>query len=133
MIRVRITAKGEPDVPELTRAFEYSAADEEIFFGSAALIEERLRRGMNVNVNEALVLYCSHVVKSIRAGKQDGIIQDEAARILSPSQVMIGVPETLRLLTFEAKIDNEPARNITLKHPISKSGVLLADLGASET
>ena len=71
MISVRATIKGEPDVPAFTKFFEYGSADEEIFFSSSAMVEERLRCGMRLNANEALALFCSHVVKSIRNGKQE--------------------------------------------------------------
>lgn len=126
MIRVRITAKGEPDVLSFTRVFEYGTDDEEIFFSSVAMIEEKLRCGMKVNVNEALVLYCSHVAKSIRRGIQDSAIVEGAAKVLSPQNVFIGVPESLHEIKLEARIDGSPARSIVLKDPISAAGCLVA-------
>jgi urease gamma subunit len=118
MITVRATIKGEPDMPAFTKFFEYGSGDEELFFSSAAMVEEKLRCRMKLNANEALVLYCAYLVKSIRSGKHDESIQYGAARILDAKNAMIGVPETLRSITFEAKIDNWPARNIVLKEPI---------------
>ncbi|MGI0037739.1 MAG: urease subunit gamma [Nitrososphaera sp.] len=126
MIIVRATIKGEPDVPAITKFFEYGSADEEIFFSSAAMVEEKLRCEMKLNANEALVLFCSYVVKSIRAGKKESSIQNDGAKILSAGNTMIGVPETLRSITFEARIDNLPARKIILKEPVSASKSLLA-------
>lgn len=115
MIQVKATVRGEPDVPAFIKVFDY---DEEIFFSSADMVGEKIQRGMKVNANEALMAYCAHIVKSIRAGKRDSNIQDEACKILSVDQVMIGVPETLRAITFEAAIDSRPARKIVLKQPI---------------
>ena len=126
MISVRVMMMGEPDVPAFTKLFEYGSADEEIFFSSSAMVEEKLRCGMKLNANEALVLLCSFVVKSIRAGKQDASIQNDVAKILSASNTLIGVAETLRLIAFEVRIDSKPARKIVLKEPVSASKSLLA-------
>jgi len=115
MIHVKATVRGEPDAPAFTRVFDY---DEEIFLSSAKVIEEKVQRDMKINTGEALIAYCAHVVRSIRTGKQDSNIQDEARKILSVDKVMIGVPETLRVITFEAVIDSRPARKIVLKQPI---------------
>ena len=124
MIRVKATVRGEPDVPAFTRVFDY---DEEIFFSSASMIEEKIQQNMRINANEALIAYCAYVVKSIRAGRQDSNIQDGARKILSADKVMIGVPETLRLITFEATVDSKPARKIVLKQPITASKYTLVD------
>lgn len=115
MIHVKATVRGEPDMPAFTRIFDY---DEEIFLSSAKMIEDKVQRNMKINAGEALIAYCAHVVRSIRAGKKDGNIQDEARKILSIEKVMIGVPETLRVITFEATIDSRPARKIMLEQPI---------------
>jgi urease gamma subunit len=123
MIRVKAIFKGEPDVPAFTRIFD---SDGEFFFSSASMIEEKIRRHMKINANEAVVTYCSYVVKSVRAGKQDGEIKRGAAKILSADSVMIGVPETLQEITFEM-IDGKVARRITVKHPIPASGYIMAE------
>ena len=115
MIHVKATVRGEPDAPAFTRVFDY---DEAIFLSSAKVIEEKVQRSIKINAGEALIAYCAHVVKSIRAGKQDSNIQDEAQELLSVDKVMIGVPETLRMITFEAAIDSRPARKIVLEQPI---------------
>lgn len=118
MIHVKTTVKGEPDSPAFTRVFDY---DEEIFSGSAKTIVKKIQRKMKINTNEALMAYIIHVIRSIRAGETDISIQDNARKILSADKVMIGVPETLRVITFEAIIDSKPARRIVLKQPIPTS------------
>jgi urease gamma subunit len=90
------------------------------------MIQEKLARKMKINANEALVTYCACVVKSIRAGRLESDIQEDAQEILSADKVMIGVPETLRVITFEAKIDSMPAIKITFKEPIPTSSYMLA-------
>ncbi|HXV45773.1 MAG TPA: urease subunit gamma [Nitrososphaera sp.] len=123
MIRVKATFKGEPDVPAFTRIFD---SDDEIFFSSGSMVEEKIRRHTKINANEALVTYCSYVVKSVRAGKHDGEIKRGAAKILSADSVMIGVAETLQEITFEM-IEGKVARKIVIEHPIPISGYIMAE------
>ena len=123
MIRVKVTVKGEQDVPPFTRVFDY---EEEIFFSSATMVEEKIRQKMRINANEALMAYCAFVVKSIRAGKKDQNIQKEASEILSTDSVMIGVPETLQAITFEATLHNK-FRKVTIREPIPTSNFIMAD------
>lgn len=122
MIRVKATVRGEPDVPPFTRVFD---SDEEVFYSSSAMVQEKIKRNMKINANEALITYCSYVVKSIRAGRQDTEIQMGAPKILSAANVMIGVPETLRVIKVEAIIDSKAARKITLKEPIPASSYMM--------
>ena len=124
MIRLKATVRGEPDVPPFTKVFD---SDEEIFFSSSDMVQEKIKRNMKINANEALITYCSYVVKSIRAGKQDAEIQKGASEILSAANVLIGVPETLRIITVEAIIDSKAARKITLKEPIPASNYIMAE------
>jgi urease gamma subunit len=116
LIRVKATVRGEPDVPAFIRTFD---SDEEIFFSSSSIIEEKIRQKMKINANEALMTYCAYVLKSIRAGRKDSDIKRGAAKILSANSVMIGVRETLQEIKFEAIIDSsKAARKIKIKHPI---------------
>ncbi|HEY3095000.1 MAG TPA: urease subunit gamma, partial [Nitrososphaera sp.] len=83
------------------------------------------RQKMRINANEALMTYCAFVVKSIRAGKKDQNIQKEASEILSTDSVMIGVPETLQAITFEATLDNK-FRKVIIKKPIPTSNYIMS-------
>ncbi|MCI0558635.1 MAG: urease subunit gamma [Nitrososphaera sp.] len=125
MIHVKAVVKGEPDVPLITRFFEYSTNDEELFFSSASKIHEKLQRKLKINANEALLVYCSYIVNSIRAGQSSLEIKENAPKVLSEKDVMIGVPETLRNITFSAKIDQRATRRIELDRPIPTSSYAL--------
>lgn len=126
MIRIKATVRGEPDVPPFTKVFDYGSSDEEIFFSSAAMVEEKIRHGMKVNANEALIAYCDYVIKAVRANVPDRSVQEGASKILSADKVMIGVPETLQNITFEAIIDNKPARKVIIKEPMQTSNYTMA-------
>jgi urease subunit gamma len=119
MISVKAIVKGEPDTRPFTMDFQYrSKSDEIIFSTSVQMISEKLTRNLKINTHESLVLYCDYIVDAIRRGKSDEKIQDDVRGILSANIVMIGVPETLRLITVDALVDNLPRRQITLNRPI---------------
>ena len=126
MIQIRATVRGEPDAQPFTKFFDYGSSDEEIFFSSSAMIKEKLQRGMKINANEALIVYCDYVVGATRVGVSDRGIQKGASKILSADMVMIGVSETLQNITFEARIDTMPARKIIIKEPMQTSGYTMA-------
>ena len=121
MINIKATIEGEPDVPPFTRVFDY---DEQVFFSSAAIVEEKIQRKTKINANEALLAYCVHVVKSISACKNDSDIQNDAAKILSADDVMIGVPETLQVIRFEVKLGNK-VRNVAIRKPMPTSSYIM--------
>ena len=127
MIDIKATVKGESDTAPFTRIFLYAdKSDEQVFYNKVEVIKEKLDKNLRININESLVIYCAYVVSELRARKTISIIERNAQKILHPYKVMIGVPESLRKITFEAKIDKLPKRRITLKEPITTSNYILA-------
>jgi urease gamma subunit len=127
MIHIKATVKGEPDTAPFTRTFLYAdKSDEQVFYKSWEMIKEKLDKKLRINVNESLIIYCAYVVSELRAHKPIRAIEKNAQKILPASNVMIGVPETLTKITFEAKIDELPKMWITLKEPIPTSNYILA-------
>jgi urease gamma subunit len=119
MISVKVIVKGERDAPPFTQIFDYKdKSDEGIFYASAEMIKEKLARNLKINTNEALVVLCLYVVNEIRASKAVNIIEKNASKILSTEKVTIGVPETLRNITFNAMIDDFPVKNITFENAL---------------
>jgi len=49
-----------------------------------------------------------------------------ASTLLTPDQVMIGVPESLRKISFKVVMPNSQRLKITIKEPISTTGYILA-------
>jgi urease gamma subunit len=127
MIHIKATVKGEPDTAPFTQTFLYAdKSDEQVFYKSWEMIKEKLDKKLRINVNESLIIYCAYVVSEVRAHKPVRAIEKNAQKILLASNVMIGVPETLTKITFEAKIDKLPKTWITLKEPIPTSNYILA-------
>jgi urease gamma subunit len=126
MINIKATVKGEPDTGPFTHIFLYTnKSDEQIFCNSVEMIKDKLNKNLRININESLVLYCAYVIVGLRSRKTATLIEENAQKILSPDKVMIGVPESLRKITFEAKIDRLSKRQITLKEPITTSNYIL--------
>lgn len=127
MINIKVTVKGEPDTTPFTCIFLYvNKSDEQVFHNSVEMIQEKLDKNLRININESLILYCAYAISELRAGKPVTVIEKNVHKILSPDKVMIGVPESLREITFEAKIDKLPKRRITLNEPITTSNYILA-------
>ena len=126
MIYIKITVKGEPDTFPFTKVYQYSSkSDEEIFINSAILIKDRLDKNLKININEAILVYSSFIVSKLRDGIPIEQIQKNASQILSPEQVMIGVPETLRIMSFEVMLDDGCMKFIVLNTPIQISDYIL--------
>ena len=131
MIYVKAVIKGEDDTPPFIRLFEYpDQSDELIFFNSVKMIKEKLSKNLKININECLMIYCAYIIEELHTNKSISSIEENATKVLSVNQVMIGVPESLRKITFEVKldIDNDNNNNNSHKHivemrepiPISK-------------
>lgn len=119
MIYIKITVKGEPDVSPFTRIFQYSTKnDEEIFINSEIMIKDRLSRNLKININEAITVYSAFIVSELRGGKSIKQIQKNVSFLLGPEQVMIGVPETMRKISFEVTLDDNSMKLIVLNTPI---------------
>lgn len=118
-MQITVTVRGEPDVLPYTRKFQFQSPEDEVFTASCNRIKKMLEMQQKININEALLLFSAFVVSSIREGKDGGRIGEEAASILSPGQVMIGVPEMLRGLDFEVVMeDKKKAFAVSVSRPI---------------
>jgi urease subunit gamma len=129
MIYIKAVAKGEPDAAPFAKIFQYSdSTDELILQHSMEMIKDKIGKNMKLNVNEAFLLYAYFVATQVRARKKAAEIEKDARSLLSPSQVMIGVPETLRIITLDVIVDKR-REWMTLQEPISVSGYVMANPG----
>ena len=119
MIHLKVKVAGEKDASPLYCSFEYS--DESyntIFLPSIKDIQERLAKGLRINIFECLALYYYYVVSQLREQNNIECIQDGAKRLLSQQSVLIGVPESVRNIALCAKLSDEEEQVITLTEPI---------------
>ena len=89
------------------------------------MIKDRLDKNLKININEAILIYSEFIVSQLRDGKQIEQIQKNTSHLLNQEQVMIGVPETLRKMSFEVMLDNESTKFIILITPIPISDYIL--------
>jgi urease gamma subunit len=73
------------------------------------------------------MLFCGLITQQLREGKSNFEIADSLSRMLTPDKVMIGVPESIRMISFEASIDDKPSKTISLVEPISIRNYILTN------
>jgi len=125
MINIKTEIKGEKDMSPFIKMFEFSDNDEVIFLNSVDTIKQKLSKNMRLNMNETLTMYLAYVVSQIRSKNSIENIVNNVSKILTADNVMIGVPETLRKITFNAIIDDQPKTQITFNEPIPSSNYIL--------
>jgi len=115
-MKIEVLVQGDPDIKPITKIFHYEKSDELIFYESTQLIKKHLLNNMRLNINETLGLFVAYVITSLNEHKTISEIQKDIPNMLLPHQVMIGVPESLRKLTFTITTDeikNEPMSIVT--------------------
>jgi urease gamma subunit len=124
---VTVTVQGEPDTAPFTRIYQfYNKTDYIILSNSIKTINNKLSRKMKININETLYIYLNYIIKQLRSHKRRNEILNNASKLLTPEQVMIGVPESLRKINFNIKLKSTQRLRITIKEPISTTNYVLA-------
>jgi len=101
MIKIKAIIKGEEDTPPFSKLFEYDTNSEKIFFNGLKIIQTRLSQNLRININETLMLFCGLITQQLREGKSNSEIVDSLSKLLIPEKVLIGVPESIRKISFE--------------------------------
>ena len=125
MIKIKAIIKGEEDIPPFSKLFEYDTNSEKIFFNGLKIIQTRLLQNLRININETLMLFCGLITQQLREGKSNSEIVNSLSKMLPPEKVMIGVPESIRIISFEASIDDKPTKTISIVEPISITDYIL--------
>jgi urease gamma subunit len=81
---------------------------------------------MRININEALYIYLNYIINQLRLHKKKSEIITNVSKLLTPNQVMIGVPESLRKVYFNINTESRQKLDITVTEPISTTGYILA-------
>ncbi|HET6458667.1 MAG TPA: urease subunit gamma [Nitrosopumilaceae archaeon] len=131
MIRIEIVVNGESDL-SFTKLFEFRNEDDIIFHNVIELVKDKLSKNLKLNVNEALLVFCAHIVSEIRSNKSESEIANNSSKILTRDNVLIGVPETLREIIFNINLDNFPRKIIRYIEPIPTANYIMVDSEAIE-
>jgi urease gamma subunit len=119
--------QGEPDTVPFTRIFLYNnKADYIILSKLIKSINDKLSKDMRINLNETLYIYLNYIIKELHLHRKTNEMITNASTLLTPDQVMIGVPESLRKISFNVVMPNSQRLKITIKEPISPTGYILA-------
>ena len=80
---------------------------------------------MRININEALYIYLNYIINQLRLHKKKSEIIKNVSKLLTPNQVMIGVPESLREVNFNINTEHKQKLDITVTEPISITSYIL--------
>ena len=127
MIRIEVLIEGEPDILPSIKLFEFKDEDEAIFLNVIEMVKDKLSRNLRLNTHETLHVFCAYVVSEIRSGKSELQIIDNSSKILTRDNVLFGVPETLRQITFNITVDNLSKKIIRFIEPIPTMNYVMAD------
>jgi urease gamma subunit len=94
------------------------------------MVKDKLSRNLRLNIHETLHVFCAYVVSEIRSGKSESQIIYNSSKILTRDNVLFGVPETLRQITFNTIVDNLPKKIIQFTEPIPTMNYIMVDSGA---
>ena len=103
MIRIKVSCIG---IMPPTQKYFFLAdnIDEIIFYNTYEKIKTKVNRGLRINLDESIWLYCGYTIKEIRLGKDLSQIKEKISKLLSHDGVMIGVPEIMKKNNFEITI-----------------------------
>jgi len=130
LIRIEVLIEGEPDILPSIKLFEFKDEDEAIFLNVIEMVKDKLSRNLKINTHESLLVFCAYVVSEIRSGKSESQIIDNSSKILTRDNVLFGVPETLRQITFNITVDNLLKKIIRFIEPIPTINYTMMDSGA---
>jgi len=91
--------------------------DKLMIFTAGELARKRKARGVKLNYPEAVALITSELLEEIRNGKTVAELMSLGARILSPSDVMEGVPEMIGEIQVEGTFP-DGTKLVTVHQPI---------------
>ena len=115
---VRVTARGDPDAVPLVKVFQYESRTDEVFVASVRHVTGLLEKGVRININQVMLLFVSRVVESLDGGRRIGEVAEDLRGMVVAEQVMVGVPEMVRVLEFEVDMGGGDIVRLTASTPI---------------
>jgi urease subunit gamma len=88
-----------------------------LLFLAGELAQKRKDRGLKLNYPEAIALISSQLQEAARDGKSVAELMSYGATILSPGDVMEGVPEMIEEIQIEATFP-DGTKLVTVHNPI---------------
>ena len=126
-MKIKIIVKGDSDVKPFIKTFQYEESEEFIFLKSVNIIKDKLAKNLRLNINESLSFFAAFVTTSLKNGKKIDEIKNHVHKLLTPNQVMIGVPESLRELVFSITSNSTQKQVFTVLFPIKINQYFLCE------
>ena len=117
-MKIKVLVQGDPDIQPIVKIYEYAKSDEFIFFDSIEEIKKRISNNIQLNFDDVLRLFVAFVMISIRDGKSFDEIKKNTSKLILPHQVLIGVPESMRKITFDVLTEYNSNKIINVTNPI---------------
>ena len=96
-MRFSAEVQGDPDTQPM---IIFSGYDRDVVLESAKAINRKIQGGIRININEAVMAMAAYVMRQIAAGVSADDTREQVCDLISPDNVMIGVPESMRRLVF---------------------------------
>ncbi len=127
-IDTKVTVKGELDTHPLIKDFHFDGKiDLKVLSNSVKIINDKLSKGVKINVNEVLLIYLDYLISGFESNLEVNDMMLHVSTMLSNKQVMIGVPESLREIAFDIIGDKISSNQIVLTNPIPSPRYDLCD------
>lgn len=117
-MKIKVTVQGDPDIRPIEKMYEYTKSDEFIFFDSIEEIKKRISNNIQLNFDDVLRLFVAFVMISIRDGQSFDKIKKNMSKLIQPHQVLIGVPESMRKITYDVLTEDGSYKIINVTNPI---------------
>jgi urease subunit gamma len=115
---LRLFIYGLPDIT--VRSVQISVHEQErlLIHVAAGLSRERRARGLRLNYPEATAVIAAYVLEGARDGRSVADLMEAGRHVLSPEDVMEGVPEMLESVQVEATFP-DGTKLVTVHRPVA--------------
>ena len=117
-MKIKVMVQGDPDIKPIAKIYDYKRSDEFIFYNSIQEIKKRISNNIQLNFDDVLKLYVAYITTSIEDGQSLDLIKKNISKLILPHQVLIGVPESMREMTFNVMMKNHSDQIINVTNPI---------------
>ena len=117
-MKIKVTVQGDPDIKPIEKMYQYTKSDEFIFFDSIEEIKKRISNNIQLNFDDVLRLFVAFIMISIKDGQSFDQIKKNMLKLILPHQVLIGVPESMRKITFDVLTEDGSNQIINVINPI---------------
>lgn len=118
MIYLKIKIEGKDISPFFRTLNLRDLLDQKIFFNSFESVQKKTQKKIKINLNESILFYCATLITNLLLKKSPEQIQKQLLNLLTPDDVMIGVPQCIENMIFEIDVGDNKWQIVSIKEPI---------------